>query len=300
MAHTATGALEPTAPFDFGQSLAFLGMFPPTQGEYTIGDGAWTRALMLNGQTVVVTVSSTGTAKAPRLAYSLQSEKPISAEVQRAAEDRLRFMLSLDDDLRLFYAIADEQDEAFARVTRQFYGYHQVKFASPFENACWAVLTQRMQMPMARRMKRALMERYGGSLTVDGATYWAFPEAGTLAAVEPHELGLLIRHERKGNQLAAVAQAFAQVDENWLRTGGYDDVRAWLLAIDGIGPWSADFVLIRGLGRMEQTPVTEKNLLAAARRVYGPTTTSTDLEALAQKYGGWRGYWAHYLRVAGE
>jgi DNA-3-methyladenine glycosylase II len=286
------------APFDFAQTLAFLGMFPPTQGEYTIEEGMWTRALMLDGQTLVVAMRSTGTVEAPRLAYTLHAEAAITPEIQRAAEDRLRFMLGLDDGLRPFYAIAFEQDEAFARVVRQCYGYHQVKFASPFESGCWAVLTQRMQMRMARTMKRALMERYGGSLLVDGVTYWAFPEAAALAAVEPHELGPLIRHERKGRQLAAVAQAFAQVDEQWLRTGDYGEVRSWLLAIDGIGPWSADFVLIRGLGRIERMPVTEESLLAAARQVYGPSITSYELDSLAQKYGSWRGYWAHYLRVA--
>ena len=298
--HTQTGMFAPVAPFDFARSLAFLGMFPPTQGEYTIADGSWTRAIMLHGQTIVFAVRSTGTVEKPRLEYTLHAEYPISQEIQRAAEDRLRFMLSLGDDLRPFYAIAEKQDEAFARMVRRLYGYHQVKFASPVENACWAVLTQRMPMPVARRMKHALIERFGGSLTVDGVTYWAFPEASALAAIEPHELGLLIRHERKGRQLAAVAQAFAQADEAWLRAGDYDQVRSWLLAIDGIGPWSADFVLIRGLGRMEQAPVAEKSLLAAARHVYGPTTTESDLESHARKYGPWRGYWVHYLRVAGE
>src|SRR6185437_10621273 len=109
-------------------------MFPPTQGEYTITDGLWTRALVLQGRTVVVAVRAAGTVETPKLEYALQAESAIAPALQRAAEDRLRFLLSLDDDLRPFYAIAFEQDEAFAPVVRRFYGYHQVKFASPFEN----------------------------------------------------------------------------------------------------------------------------------------------------------------------
>jgi len=40
-------------------------------------------------------------------------------------------------------------------------------------------------------------------------------------------------------------------------------------------------------------------VLGAASRVYGRTITPEDLERLAESYGRWRGYWAHYLRVGG-
>ncbi|MGE5333186.1 MAG: DNA-3-methyladenine glycosylase 2 family protein, partial [Nitrososphaerota archaeon] len=78
-------------------------------------------------------------------------------------------------------------------------------------------------------------------------------------------------------------------------------VREWLLAIDGIGAWSASFVLIRGLGRMDAVATPEKELLASARGVYGPETSSEALTYLAQQvYGHYAGYWAYYLRNAGR
>jgi len=124
-------------------------------------------------------------------------------------------------------------------------------------------------MATARKTWNALIEWYGSSLTVDGTTYRAFPSAERLAAVNPDDLLAILPNLRKAPYLHAAARAFDDVDEQWLRTGPYDEVNAWLRRIPGIGEWSATFVLIRALGRMERAS-TEEALLRAASRVYGP------------------------------
>jgi DNA-3-methyladenine glycosylase II len=218
--------------------------------------------------------------------------------VRRAAEDRVAFFLSLHDDLRPFYAIGME-DPAFAPLIRRLYGYHQVKFITPFENACWAMLTQRNPIPSAKAIKQALSERFGASLDVAGQRYWAFPEAVRLAEADPAELLELAGNERRAEYLQAAAAAFSGADEGWLRAAPYDEVAAWLRAIKGMGAWSVTFVMLRGLGRMEQLPVGEARLGQAAARVYGRALSDAELAAIADRYGAWKGYWAHYLRVAG-
>ncbi len=117
-----------------------------------------------------------------------------------------------------------------------------------------------------------------------------------LAQADPAELENLIRNERKSAYLAAASSAFADVDEQWLRSGDYDEVETWLRAISGIGAWSAGFILIRGLGRVERiTP--NKPLLEAAARAYGEPITPPRFEELATRYGDTSGYWAFYLRT---
>ncbi len=295
--HFTEGALTPHAPFDFAQALRFVGAFTPVAGEQTTVGGALRKAVMIQRRPVVFTVRSTGSIEQPLLDYTLATAAPITEEIERAAVDRIRFYLSLDDDLQPFYATAQASDPTFQPTLRRLYGFHQVKFLTPFENACWAVLTQRTPMGVAHALKRALVTRYGGSLTVEGKEYWAFPEAEALATAGRDELAALLRHERKGAYLHVVAEAFAAVDEDWLRAGDYEQVREWLLAIDGIGAWSANFVLIRGLGRMDAIATPEKELLAAARGVYGQETTPEALSRLAQEvYGENAGYWSYYLR----
>ncbi|MFC4454817.1 hypothetical protein [Deinococcus sonorensis] len=303
MTTLTTHRLRPAPPFDFAQTLGFLRGFTPTSGEQALGEQTLSKAVRLQGRTVAFHVRSVGTVDAPDLACELSADQPLTSHQERLALERVRFFLSLDEDLRSFYRLA-RQDEAFQPLLRRLYGYHQVKFLTPFENACWAVLTQRTPAPVARAAKRRLVEAYGGSVTTAHGRLWAFPEPADLADVGAPDLGALVGNARKGEALAAVTNAFLQVDKGWLRSAPSAEVHAWLLGIRGLGPWSAAFVLLRGLGRMDSVllddpqTVLARELLAAATRVYGPVSVQV-LQARAEAYGVWQGYWAHYLRAAG-
>ena len=294
-----TGTLTPTPPFDFSKSLQFLGIFGPTKNEQTVSTHSLTKAISIDGQTVVFQLTSIGTTEKPGLEYTLFSAKPFSQAMENAVVERITFFLSLKDDLQPFYRLG-RADPDFAPIIEHLYGYHQVKFLTPFENACWAVLTQRNPMKIAQQTKQALVEKYGSSLEVSGSVYWAFPEPMQIAVVDESELLKMIRNDRRTEYLVAAARAFSEADEEFLKTASDEEVEAWLRNINGIGDWSATFIMVRGLGRMERVPLTEARLFEAASKVYGhgEELNRDDLKRLADKYGLWQGYWAHYIRVA--
>ena len=292
-----SGHLTPTPPFDFAKSLEFLRIFMPMQSEQALSGRSLTKAVCITGQTLAFQVTTIGTVEKPELEYSLFSDQVIASPIKSATVDRISFFLSLADELQPFYLVAGN-DPHFAPL-KQLYGYHQVKFLTPFENACWAVLTQRNSMNIARKMKQVIVEKFGSSLDVDGSIYWAFPEPAQLAVVS-NELEDLIRNQQKAEYLSAVARAFTEVDEEFLRVADYDEVEEWLRKIKGIGEWSAAFILLRGLGRMERVPLTEKKLIEVVSQVYGygEAITHKTIQSIAQRYRVWQGYWAHYLKVA--
>ncbi|PNY79336.1 DNA-3-methyladenine glycosylase family protein [Deinococcus koreensis] len=298
-----THRLRPVPPFDFAQTLRFLGVFTPMDGEQTLGPRSLTKAVRIHGQTVGLGLHSAGSVEAPELTCDLFSDHALTPRIEEAALNRVRFFLSLDEDLEPFYALA-RQDAPFQKVLRQLYGYHQVKFLTPFENACWAVLTQRTPGSVAREMKRRLVEVYGGSVQTPDGALRAFPEPADLVRASAAELAGLLHNSRKGDALAAAAQAFGQVNEAWLRQEPYDEVKAWLCRIRGIGPWSATFVLLRGLGRMDNLPLDDpgnvltREMMSAATKMYGPLSVQA-LRERACHYGVWQGYWGHYLRATG-
>ena len=294
--YSTQGALAPIPPFDFDKSLDFLGFFAPMEGEQVLAARALAKAVLIHGQIVVFEAAASGSAEQPRLDYTLRSDQPIDDATRAAAEDRISFFLSLHDDLRPFYAIGLD-DPPFTPVIQQLYGYHQVKFLTPFENSCWAVLTQRSPIPIAKQLKHALVERYGATLVIGDQPYSAFPEPARLAAADPAELLELVGNPRRAEYLRAVSAAFVGTDEAWLRMAPYGEVEAWLRAIRGLGAWSTTFVLLRGLGRMEQLPTSEARLGDAAAKVYGRALRDTELAAIAERYCTYQGYWAHYLRV---
>ena len=293
-----TGTLTPTPPFDFDKSLNFLGVFMPTRQEQTISSHMLIKAISIDGRPIVFQVNSIGTIESPQLEYTLFSAEPLSGGLHQIVVERITFFLSLEDDLQPFYRIGRE-DVDFAPLIDYLYGYHQVKFLTPFENACWAVLTQRNPMNMAQKTKQALIEKYGNRLEVHEHVYRAFPEAVQIAVADYDELLQLIRNDRRTEYLIAIARAFSEVDDEFLKTAPDEVVEAWLRSIKGIGEWSATFIMIRGLGRMEHVPLSETRLLAAASQVYGhgEGVSREELKHLADGYGHWQGYWAHYLRV---
>jgi len=108
----------------------------------------------------------------------------------------------------------------------------------------------------------------------------------------------VVGNRRNARYLGAVAAAFCDADEAFLRAGPFEEVEAWLRAINGIGEWSAAVVLVRGLGRLERIPLAGANLAEVAARRYSADGQEVLREA-AVRYGVWVGYWAHNFRVAG-
>jgi DNA-3-methyladenine glycosylase II len=297
--NSITGTLTPRAPFDFAKTLGFLHGFGPTAGEQTLAIDFVTKALTLQGRVVAFEVRSAGATEQPELTYTLFSEHPLSEAEHAAVADRIRFFLSLDDDVQPFYAIG-QRDPDFVPVIERLYGLHQPKFLTPFEIACWAVLGQRIPWRVAHKVKLALVERWGTSIALPDGTYAAFPEPQQLAQAKPEELVSIVRNERKVEYLRAVIQFFLEADEQFLRYGNYDEVAARIRAIRGIGEWSSYFILLRGLGRMERVSAVDRELGKVASHIYnnGQPLTPVEMQRLLDTYGTTQGYWAFYIRNA--
>ncbi len=287
--------LPAVAPFEFSASLKFIRGFPAMSGEQRTPDESLVQAVREAGVTAVARLSAA--ADGGGLDCAIESAGPVPEHAALAIQQRLAFQLGLADDLGEFYQLANE-DDAFAAVVRRLYGYHQVKFPSPLEMLCWAILCQRIPMPVARKMKQALVEAAGNKAPWGQETLCAFPDAEQLADFSEEQLHEIIGNGRKASYLYRAVRQWSDTDEEFLRTGDYDAVRECLLGFPGIGPWSASFVLIRGLGRTEHM-APDKEALRAASRVYGHSVSEAEFTALAARYGKWQGYWGHYLRVLG-
>jgi DNA-3-methyladenine glycosylase II len=284
--------LEPVPPFDFELSLRFAEGFRPGSGEQVVEGGRLWKAFRVLGSTVAARVESTGDVDRPGLIVTIDAP---DVAISGAAVRRVADYLSVEDDLAPFLAIV-AGDPPMAERARDLHGLHHVRFPSPFEAACWSVLSQRQPIPMARRVKDAVTEQFGAVVEMDGHRLTAFPEAEDLASAGEEAVGGVVRNPRRARYLQAVVRAFCDVDDEFLRTAPVGEVERWLLDIDGIGAWSSAFVLFRGIGRMEHMPVTEP-FLRAARPVYGPDATDDEIREIAARYGPWGGYWGLYLRA---
>jgi DNA-3-methyladenine glycosylase II len=262
------------------------------------GEDSFIKAFRVCGQTVLSIVARSGNPGNPGLAYTLYSASSLPKGLLRAFEERLREFLSLELDLSGFYARAAD-DPQFRPVIQALYGYHPVRFQSPFEAAVWAILSQRNRQTTARNMYRSLITSFGHAVEWDGVIYWAFPEPEELAGCNEGDLAFVARNLRRGEFLIDAARSFALVSSDFLTSADFGEIDDWLRTINGIGPWSASFILVRGLGRGETVPLPDQGLLDAAARVYqgGLTMGPENVLTIARRYHPWQGHWAHYLRV---
>jgi DNA-3-methyladenine glycosylase II len=284
------------APFELRHALLFLQRFPPSAGDQAIERGVLTKAIVVAGRVLGVRVfqpRGAGGELAPKLRVALVSDREVDEATAAAALDRIAFFLGAGDDLSGFRAAA-AGDPQFLEIERRLRGFHHVKFATPFEAACWAVLHPRIGTAGARRMRDALVARLGPAIDLEEGTFRAFPEPAAVADLGDQGLAGLIGHERKARAVAGVARAFATVGDDFLRGAPLSDVEAWLRAIRGVGPLAASYVLFRGLGRFDTRP-DAPGVAHLARAICGRAPMGDDLAAMARRYGPWAGYWMLYV-----
>ncbi|HEX8793526.1 MAG TPA: hypothetical protein VF765_21435 [Polyangiaceae bacterium] len=286
--------IRPVGPFDLSLTLAFLSGFGPTRGEQDVGVNEVTKAFIVGGRAVAVRARGLGEPDGPRLSIQVFADRALDQTEAKEARSRIEDLLTTSQDLAPFYAQAAE-DTAYAPLVPRFCGLHHVRFASAFEAACWGVINQRIGLTVARRMKDALVRRAGSSITVDGVEHWAFPEPRSVLEVGERELGRLVPGGHRAAALMALARAFSEASASFLNQAPIADVRAWLRAIHGVGPFTSSFVLYRGLGRFDGVAVVSPTLVAAAERQYGRSLGSGGVARVAERYGEWGGLWMLYL-----
>lgn len=270
-------------PFAFDQTLAFIRRFPPCLHQVVVADDRVTAAFALGGRAWPVTVRAGLTAEVPDAA---------PADVQRALVRRAAELVSAADDLAPFYAAA-AGDRAFAPIVRALHGLHHVRFLGLEEIAVYCVLMQRTPLARAVELERRFLDRFGIAVRVADRTLRAMPELAALARIDPADIAAALRHPSKAERIATVVRGVAALGERFLRTAPYAAARDALLAIPGIGTFSAAAILLRGLGRMDELP-SFAMFEREARAVYG---SAWDPSAVARRYGAYIGYWSFYLKA---
>ncbi len=254
-------ALQPTPPFRLDLTAWALRRRPDNAVDRW--DGAtWRRALTTGGAPAAVAVHQAGPPEAPRLQVMVEGfgRTPGYADVA----DALRHVLGAGADLTGFYRIADN-DPLLGPLAHRFRGVHPPRLPTVFETLANAVSCQQLSLTVGIILLNRLTERYGRR--PEGSDARAFPEPDDLAGAAPDELRRLGYSHRKADVLIRLARHAADGTLAADQLAAADDatVVSQLTRLDGIGRWSAEYVLLRGLGRLHVFPgddVGARNKLA--------------------------------------
>jgi DNA-3-methyladenine glycosylase II len=285
----------PVAPYDFALVLDYLRHAHWAILEHITVD-TYQRALHLAGQDVLVRLQSDGTMDRPQLRMTLLGAVVDDAVVAAAASavDRI-FALAVDP--APFLAMA-EADPVLSALVRPYPGLRPTIIASPYEALVWAVLGQQITVGFARTLKTRLVALAGRSMTIDGDTYALLPHPQDVAALDPATLRALQFSQQKAATIIGISAAIAagELDLTTLATLPPEEAITRLTRYKGIGRWTAECVLMRGLGDRDTLPAGDIGLRAVIGRAYGLGRHATEAEvrADAEPWAGWRG-WATFF-----
>lgn len=284
--------------FNFTQNLNYL-TDAPNECLYRVHEKRIYKALPIGQRIYVIEVFEDPDVPQTLLVSFVGEPVPQdSAELETIAR-YVREWFDLDTDLVPFYELA-EKDLLLHTIIRSFYGLRKMGIPDLFEAICWGIIGQQINLSFAFTLKRRLVETYGKSVTIDGITYHVFPEPDTIAALSVEDMEELRMTVRKREYLIDVARLFVEgklSKKALLQIGDHKKIEKRLVSIRGIGPWTANYVLMRCLHIPTAFPIDDVGLHNAVKHALGveQKPSRDELLKLTVGWANWESYATFYM-----
>jgi AraC family transcriptional regulator of adaptative response / DNA-3-methyladenine glycosylase II len=269
-------------PMDLDRTLTFL-RARTISGVESSSDGAYSRVLPLPHGPGWVELSAGAGHVAATL--RLTDHRDLAACVAR-----VRRLLDLDADPVAIDDVLNRQ-AVLRSMIGQRAGLRSPGSVDPFEMAVRSIVGQQVSVAGARTILGRLTAQYGVEVftsvpRLGGGGWRLFPTPDALADIDPASLPM---PRSRGRTIVAVAQAMA-AGELVLDSGAdRGAVRAQLLAMNGIGPWTADYLLMRAVGNPDVFLSADLVVKHALKRLTAGTVLDPNATA------PWRSYLTHHL-----
>lgn len=249
-----------------------------------VRDGSYRRSLRLPSGSAVVTL--TPAVDHVRCLLVLDDFRDLTTAIARC-----RRLLDLDADPE---AVVDalSRDPHLCPVVAKAPGQRIPRTVDEAELAVRAVLGQQVSTKAARTHAARLVTAYGRPLNDPaGALTHTFPTVEQLAEIDPAHLAVPKARRRTLTALiAGLANGTVQLDSG----SDWESARRQLLALPGIGPWTAEVIAMRGLGDPDAFPASDLGLRIAAKQLGLPADERTLLDHSA-RWRPWRSYAVQHL-----
>ncbi|MBI4082549.1 MAG: DNA-3-methyladenine glycosylase 2 family protein [Candidatus Lambdaproteobacteria bacterium] len=282
------------APFHLPKTIEYLARDPANQAERSEGN-RYRRYLPLGGRQVEVTLTldERGVAVAPR--------GRLSAGQRLHLHDLVRRVLGLDQPLTAFYRHVGRHP-VMGPLVRALRGVRIIRTPTLWEALCWAILGQQINLAFAYRLRNRLI-RLGQDPAAEPdrpvPALLPFPSPEQVLRIPAEALRRAQFSRQKSAYLANAARALLEGALGGLSPERHsaEEAEAALLAVKGIGRWSAAYGLMRGLGYLDAVPVGDVGLRIALQRQFALAhpPDAREQEALMEPFRPYRSLATQYL-----
>jgi DNA-3-methyladenine glycosylase II len=242
-------------------------------------DGTWTRVVVLSREPALLR----GRQHGATLAFDII---PAGAGDRRAIETLVTRLFSLELDLAPFWRRV-RRERGFAELARRCAGLRPQRFPTLFEALANGICCQQLSLAAGMTRLGHLAERFGPR-TPDG-TRVGPPEPGRVARAPLSALRQTGLSAHRAAQLRDLARLPLERFEQELTALPDAQARARLLELPGIGPWTADYVLLRGLGRLDVFPAGDVGATRTLGRILGRVLDPPAAVQFAARFAPLRG-----------
>jgi 3-methyladenine DNA glycosylase/8-oxoguanine DNA glycosylase len=218
---------------------------------------------------------------------------PIAIGVEDQAWSYLRRLLGLHADPEPFEHHVSASPQLAPLVAGRL-GLRIPQTPDLFDGLTWVIVGQQINLAFAYTLRRRLAERAGVAVSggIDGL--FAPPPAEAVANLTVEELMRVQFSRRKAEYLIGAAQKIVagELDLEWLSTVSPEEAEAGLVAVRGIGRWSAQYLMMRAFGLEDCVPVGDAGLVKGLARFFnlpdrpGPAETLELMQPFAP-YRSW-------------
>jgi AraC family transcriptional regulator, regulatory protein of adaptative response / DNA-3-methyladenine glycosylase II len=180
------------------------------------------------------------------------------------------------------FAEAFAQNPLWAKIANGRQGLHLAQSASVFEGVAWAIIGQQINLAFAYRLRQRYAVLCGQAYgVVNGRQMHAHPTAEATANLRYEDLTPFQFSRRKAEYLIDTARLVAagKLDLDPQRPA--DELERDLLAVRGLGPWSVNYILMRGFGLPNCAPLGDTGLGSALQAFYQRESRPNNAETLA-------------------
>jgi DNA-3-methyladenine glycosylase II len=245
----STFVLKPVPPFRLDLTVWALHRLPINIVDRWDGR-TYRRVLTLVEDLAEVAVEQTGPPKTPEVRVTVSGGRR-GANNNTAAAAAVEKLLGLNIDLAKFHRLAGS-DQRLAALVARFAGLKPPRLGSVFETALNGIACQQLSLNVGIHLLNRLSLNYG----LNRGFGHSFPRPLELAGARVQDLRRLGLSGRKAENMIALSRSVTRGDLNLESLSELDDASAIarLLEIPGVGRWTAEYILLRGLGRLDVFP----------------------------------------------
>jgi len=267
-------------------------------------NGKYWRVLNANNKLIFIMIESTGDTNNPSLEVELISDKKISKGDEESVKDTISFMFNLNLDLIPFYKTM-KCDPIISKLIKKLYGLKVTASPTVFEALVHVILEQQISLQAAYRIETRLIKKFGEIMKIDNKVFYAFPTPERLSVVENQDIRSCGVSQRKAEYICEIARQIVErkLDLEALKNKESEEIMKELCKIRGIGPWTAELTIIRGMNKFDVIPADDLGLRRHFSRYYFTgkgTVSSSQVREISEKWDKWKGLVGFYLVIAGR